>query len=106
MLHRHLKPEEAGLLEWEEVPPAEGQGVAQRRIRRPEWPAESSTPPPRKPVLERFLHIPMARERRPEVVPDKSQSAGARGPRTRGWPYFVLVSALAVGIFGAKVLGW
>ncbi|MBZ4414698.1 protein kinase [Myxococcus sp. XM-1-1-1] len=97
---------EASLFEWEELPPAEGQGVAQRRIRRPQWPTESSTPPPREPVLKRFLHMSMARERRSEVVPDKAQSAGVRGPRSRGWPYFVLVVALAVGIFGVKVLGW
>jgi serine/threonine-protein kinase len=101
---------EASLFEWEEVPPAEQeQGAAQRRIRRPEWPTESSTPPPREPARKRFPPRPMLRGRRPEAVPDKAQAPRGRAPRGRGWPSLLvllgLAAAGAASPWGARVLG-
>ncbi|MFP2925480.1 serine/threonine protein kinase [Pyxidicoccus sp. 3LG] len=86
---------EHSIFEWEDAP--DEPGGAGRRIRRPEGPTESRTPPPRRlvlgPVLP-MLRLPMRRSR---DVPTRAQGLH---PRRNGGPYrLALVAALACAIW-------
>ena len=92
------------VFDWEDA--AAHDGGAPRRIRRPEAPTRSRTPPPRKLVLGPVL--PMARlpARRARGVPDRARAPELPKARRRRWPYSaVLVTALGFVILGTKVLG-
>ncbi|NVJ04554.1 protein kinase [Myxococcus sp. AM001] len=102
---------ELSTFEWEEAPDASGvPGGAPRRIRRPDWPTASRTPPPRRMVLGPVLTMPRLPLRRSRTVPGWAQGAqgGAQGlrPQRSGWQYWlVLMAVLACAIWAAKVLG-
>ena len=98
---------EASLFEWEEVSPAEqAQGAPRRRVRRPEWPTESSTPLPLQQArAEAALRAPRAEGKHPQAVQEQARAAEVLRPRRHAWPYFVIGAALAAGIIGARMLG-
>ncbi|WNZ59534.1 serine/threonine-protein kinase [Myxococcus sp. MxC21-1] len=95
---------ELSTFEWEEAPDATGvPGGARRRIRRPDWPTASRTPPPCRMILGPVLTMPRLPLRRSLAVPSRAQGAQVLRLRGRGWPYWlVLVAVLACATWAAR----
>ncbi|MCY1022365.1 serine/threonine protein kinase [Pyxidicoccus sp. MSG2] len=94
---------ERTVFDWEDAPGADGE--TRRRVRRPEEPARSGPPPPRRLVPGPELPAPRLPLRRPRGVPAREQSPRLPGPRRRvSSDAAVLVNSLSSIILGTAQL--